>query len=151
MIGYQAANTLAILMDGKSVEPRLRRVQPTGITTRQSTDIYSLDDRELAAAMSYIRENACCGINVNDVLDSVAISRTALERGIRRLLGRSPKEEIRRLQLAEVIRLLTDTDLSLGEIAYQCGFKHSEYLSVFVKRETGKTPSMIRRADPPPV
>lgn len=146
MVGYQAANTLAALMAGQTVEPKVRRVQPTGITTRQSTDVLSLDDRELAEALRFIRENACSGIRVNDVLAAVAISRTALEKGTHRLLGRSPKEEILRIRIHEVVRLLTDSDLSLTDIASTCGFKHPEYLSVVVKRETGKTPGTIRKS-----
>ncbi|MEM6687924.1 MAG: DNA-binding transcriptional regulator [Planctomycetota bacterium] len=144
MVGYKSALWMEDLIAGTGGPPTTHRVQPICVETRKSTDAHSTDDLELAEALSYMRENACKGISVKDVLRQIPISRTSLEKGVKRLLGRTPKAELRYLQVLEVIRLLRDTSLPITEIASQCGFKHPEYLSVVVKRETGKTPGMIR-------
>ena len=43
-------------------------------------------------------------------------------------------------------QLLSETDLSLAEIAGHAGFEHVEYLSVAFKREVGQTPRDFREA-----
>ena len=116
-----------------------------GVATRQSTDILAIDDPDLASVLRYIREHACDGITVQDVLKHAAISRSQLERGFRKYLQRSPQAEIRKVQLNRTKELLATTDLTLPQIAQLTGFSHSEYLSVVFKRESGETPGQYRR------
>ena len=94
--------------------------------------------------MQYIREHACDGINVSDVLRAVPLSRRVLEQRFQRLLGHTPREEILQVRLGRVKQLLAETDLPLYLIAERTGFEHVEYLSVLFKRETGRTPSAFR-------
>jgi LacI family transcriptional regulator len=49
-----------------------------------------------------------------------------------------------RVQFARVEQLLAQSDLSLEEIAGQCGFRHAEYMSVAFKRRYGVSPSQWR-------
>lgn len=48
------------------------------------------------------------------------------------------------VRLARVKQLLVETDLALYLVAERTGFEHVEYLSVVLKRETGRTPSAWR-------
>ena len=104
----------------------------------------AVEDEMIAAALQLIRENACSGIRVADVLDAVPVSRSKLERDFRDLLGRSPNAEIRRVQLDRVRQLLVETDLNLAALAAHTGFTRAEYLHVF-KEEFGQTPGQFRR------
>jgi LacI family transcriptional regulator len=112
---------------------------------RQSSDILGIDDREVAAAVRHIRENACSGITVGDVVDHLSVSRSCLERRFRKYVGRSPQEEIRLVQIKRVKQLLAETDLALEGIAKLAGYVHPEYMSVVFKRTTGQTPGEFRR------
>ena len=120
-------------------------VEPQGICTRQSTDILAINDPEIAAALRFIREHALSGINVQDVLRAVPVSRRVLESRFRRALGRTPHQEMMRIKLNRIKDLLRDSDLSLSEIAQRAGFEHEEYMSVFFRRETGMPPGKYRR------
>jgi LacI family transcriptional regulator len=142
--GYEAAALLDKAMGGVKVAPSAHRIPPLGVAARQSTDVLAIDDQAVARAVHYIRENACLGINVADVLATVPLSRRALEQRFSRLLGRTPREEIQQVRLDRVRQLLTDTDLPLYTIAERTGFEHVEYLSVVFKRETKLTPSRYR-------
>ena len=42
--------------------------------------------------------------------------------------------------------LLNETDLSIEQIALQCGFEHPEYLHVMFKREFKMTPGEYRKS-----
>lgn len=144
--GYEAAELLDRLMAGKKVAAAARLISPLGVAARQSTDVLAVDDRDVARAVQYIREHACEGINVSDVLRVVPLSRRVLEQRFQRLLGHSPHGEILQVRLNRVKQLLSQTDLPLYVIAERTGFEHIEYLSVVFKRETGSAPSAYRKA-----
>lgn len=146
--GYAAAALLNRMLNGEAVPPEPQFIEPLGIEIRQSSDVLAIDDPDVAAALRFIREHASTGIRVQDVLNAVPLSRRVLESRFRSILGRTPHEEIMRLRMQHVKRLLRETDLSLVEIARRVGIEHVEYLSVAFKRETGRTPRQYRLEAP---
>ena len=131
-------------MSGRRVGGETHLIPPQGIATRQSTDVLAMDDRHVARAVRFIRERACSGIAVADVLRAVPQARRLLERRFKKLLGRTPHEEIIRVQINRVKQLLTETALTLEAIAELAGFAHVEYLSVVFKQKTGLPPGKYR-------
>ncbi|HWL10029.1 MAG TPA: XylR family transcriptional regulator [Planctomicrobium sp.] len=143
--GYEAAMLLDRMMSGETVPAEAHLIKPIGIETRQSTDVLAIDDPHVAMALRIIRQSASLGINVQDVLKKVPLSRRVLESRFQKLLGRTPHQELIRLRIAHVRQLLIETNLSLAEIATRTGFEHVEYLSVAFKREVGHSPREFRR------
>lgn len=146
VVGFRAAEMLNQLMQGKELSEREQLIQPIGIVTRQSTDVVAIEDADVAAALRYIREHACQGITVDDVLERIPMSRSSLERKMRKYLDRSPQQEIRTVQVKKAQQLLTDTDLPMDQIAGLCGFQHPEYMHVVFRRELGQTPGKYRKS-----
>jgi LacI family transcriptional regulator len=144
-IGYRAAAKLHSCLRGGNRKREREYVPPLRVFTRHSTDILAIDDHLVARAVRYIREHATEGINVDDVLRQLVISRVTLNRRFEKVLGRSPKDEIDRVRLQRVKQLLLETDFSLARIADLSGFKHPEYLSVVFKSQTGQTASKFRQ------
>jgi LacI family transcriptional regulator len=142
--GYTAAELLDRLMRGEPVPDREHLIPPTGVAERQSTDVLAIDDPHVAAAVRFIREHACDGIDAGDVLRQAAVSRRMLESRFRKAVGRTPHGEILRVRMERVKQLLAETDLTLEVIADRTGFRHVEYLSVAFKRETGEPPGRFR-------
>lgn len=142
--GYEAAALLDEMMSGRKADGITHLIAPLGVATRQSTDVLAIEDRNVALAVHYIRAQACNGINVRDVLKAVPQARRQLEGRFKVLLGRTPHEEIIRVQLNRVQQLLAETDLPLSEVAERAGFAHVEYLSVVFKKKVGMPPSQYR-------
>ncbi len=142
--GYEAAALLDALMAGGQARGETHLIPPLGVATRQSTDVLAIEDPHVSRAVRFIREHACDGINVQDVLRAVPQARRLLEARFRKLLGRTPHAEILRVQLQRVKQLLTETDLTIEVIAERTGFAHSEYLSVVFRREVGLPPGRYR-------
>ena len=143
-IGYDAAVLLSQMMAGKRPVEREILVPPSGIIARRSTEVLAMEDRQIAAAARFIREHACEGIDVSDVLRAVPMSRSTLDRHFIKTLGRSPKDEILRVRLNRVKQLLAETDFSLRVIAEKVGLDHVEHLSRFFKLRAGVTPAEFR-------
>ena len=111
--GYRAADTLALILDGLAVPHLDVRIDPVGVISRHSTDALAIEDKNVVAALSYIRENACRGLTVTEVLHHAVATRSQLEKKFRRYLGRSPQAEIRRVQIAKIRQLLGETEFPL--------------------------------------
>jgi LacI family transcriptional regulator len=143
-IGHEAAAWLDRIIQGETPEAMEIEIPPRGIAVRQSTDVFAVTDPVLANALRFIRERACEGMSVQDLLDHLCVSRSWLERNFRKLLSRSPQAAIRLVQIKRCKELLQTTSLSLEKIAGLAGFDHPEYMSVVFKRETGETPGQFR-------
>jgi len=142
--GYEAAELLDGLMGGAAPKPVARLIGPLGVATRQSTDVLAVEDPGVSAAVRYIRTHACEGITVREVLEANPQSRRRLEARFRRLIGRTPHDEIVRVRLDRVRRLLAETALPLERIAELAGFSHAEYLSAVFRRKVGLPPGRYR-------
>ncbi|QOV88702.1 XylR family transcriptional regulator [Humisphaera borealis] len=143
--GYEAAALLDRMMGGEIVEAKPHLVPPLGMMPRASSDVLAIDDPDITAAVRFIREHALDGIDVNDVVERVPLSRRVLESRFKKLVGRSPHEEIDRVQINRAQELLRETDLSLVEVSAKIGFPHAEYLSVVFKKRVGMTPREYRK------
>lgn len=143
-IGYEAALLLTRMMTGGKVPSGNVFVEPSGIVCRRSTEVLAIEDRQIASATRFIREHACEGIDVSDVLRAVPMSRSTLDRRFITILGCSPKDEILRVRLNRAKQLLAETDLPLALIAEKVGLEHVEHFSRIFKQRLGVTPSDFR-------
>ena len=144
-IGYQAAELLDQLMAGQAPPSQRILIDPVRVVTRRSSDTLAIKDRAVSAAIRFIGEQALHGCTVADVINSVRVSRSFLERSFRQHLKRSPQAEIRRVQGSRIKQLLTETDFTLERISELSGFEHPEYMSVVFKRLFGQTPGQYRK------
>lgn len=143
-MGMRAAEVLHTMLAGENLPEWETLIDPLGVVTRQSTNIVYIKHPKLAGALEFIHAHAVEGITVSAVSRHTGIARTQLETLFRRVLGRSPGAEIRRVQLEKIRELLLGTDLTVKAIAEKTGFRHAEYLNVFFKRATGETPGQYR-------
>jgi LacI family transcriptional regulator len=142
--GFRAASLLNDMLAGRKIDKYDQRVEPLGVVARHSTDILAIDDEKIAAAVNFIRQNACGGLTADQVADHAHISRSLLEKKFRHYIGRSPQSEIRRMQIGKISQLLVDTDFPLKRIAELTGFDYTEYMCVLFKRMTGYPPGAFR-------
>ncbi|MDD5351007.1 MAG: XylR family transcriptional regulator [Chthoniobacteraceae bacterium] len=142
--GYEAAELLDRMMRGEKVTPRRISIEPTHVVARQSTEIAATGDAKIADALRFIRHEANRPLSVTDVAAHIGLSRRSLELRFRRALGHTVLTEIRRVQLERVRAFLIETDLTIGQIAAQCGFANGNYLGKIFRRECGETPQRFR-------
>jgi LacI family transcriptional regulator len=143
-IGYETAALLARMMHGEKPSSAQIFIRPKCVVTRRSTEVLAVEDRQIAAVTRFIREHACEGIDVSDVLRAVPMSRSTLDRRFITLMKCSPKDEILRVRLNRAKQLLAETDFPLPIIAEKIGLEHAEYLSRIFKKRIGMTPSEFR-------
>lgn len=135
--GYAAAELLDRLMNGEPMQRQEIIVTATHVARRQSTDILAVEDRDVVAAIRFIRQNAKSKIRVNDVVEQTCLSRRSLESRFREILNRSIQEEIRKVRTDLISQMLIETNMSIAEITAMFNFTDSEHISRYFKKEKG--------------
>ncbi len=143
-VGYKAAEVLARRMQGRRVARRTM-MPPRGVVTRLSTDMIAVDDPEAAAAIRFIRENACQPVTAEDVAAHLAVSRSTLDRCLQAAVGQSATAAIMQIRLARVKTDLAETELSLQAIASRAGFVSVQHLANLFRDRVGMTPGRYRQ------
>lgn len=144
-IGFRAAEILSKWMDGIAPAEPVEFVDPIGVVSRRSSDALLVDDEDVSTAIRIIRDHACRGITVSQLVSMLPISRSVLEKRFQKKLETSPKMEINRVRLMRIKQLLVESDDTLGCIAEATGFRHAEYMNDFFKCKTGETPGAYRQ------
>jgi LacI family transcriptional regulator len=143
--GYESAELLARLMAGRRAASRAIVVRPTHVIARQSTNILAIEDAHVAKALRFIRLHGREAIQVGDAVTASGLSRRVLEKRFRKLLGRSVLSEIRRVRVAQICRLLAETNLSVSQIADSLGYTSIEHIARYFRSEVKMSPLAYRR------
>lgn len=87
------------------------------------------------------RQIANSELTIENIGDEMGVSRVQLYRKIKAATGRTPIEIIRQERLRRAQTLLTDSSLSISEVAYRVGFSAPSYFAKCYKDYYGKSPS----------
>ncbi len=149
-IGYKAMEVIRrMIRTGKRpAEPLV--LPPGNVIARASTDVLAMDNAQLAEAVRFMQNFSHKPITVRDILRAVPISRRNLEVQCRKMLGRTPLQQIQRSHVERAKVLMADYDLSLSDVATMSGFTSHNALSILFKRYVGCTPGEYRRRLLPP-
>lgn len=135
--GYAAAELLDRLMKGEKMKGQEIIVSATHVVKRQSTDLLAIEDKNVANAIQFIRQNAKNKIRVDDVVAQTCLGRRSLESGFRKIIHRSVQEEIRRVRVELISQMLIETNMPVSEITSLFNFTDFEHISRYFKKEKG--------------
>ena len=114
---------------------------PSSLTSHPSPLTSHLDPM-LERVMHFIEENISnADIGVGDLAAAAAVSRSGLQRKLKQTMGITPQELLSEARMKKACQLLQESDKTVAEIAYACGFNDPKYFSRCFKQSTGKTPS----------
>ena len=144
--GFQAAKHLDRLMT-KKTKNAIIEVDPVEIIRRKSTDIFAVDDKELISAVVFIRNHYYKPIQVSDVVAATSISRRELEYRFKLEFKKTVQDEINRLRIDHIKKLLIDSREPIYKIANTLEFTDPEHFSRYFKNLTGISPSVFRQSN----
>ena len=143
--GYEAAEILHHLMRGSPPPDAIIIAKATHVIARQSTDVFSIEDMEVAHAINFIRQNARRAIQICDVVNSGSLSQRALQQRFKKVLGRTIYDEIKRVRIDHICQLLLNSHRSISDIALELEFLSTEHIARYFRREKGMTPREFRK------
>ena len=95
--------------------------------------------------MTFIQENYAEKLTLEEIADSAAVSTRECLRCFRTAIRQSPMEYLIEYRVQKAKKLLESTDLSITDIALQCGFNSNSYFTKLFHRSCGKTPNAYRK------
>ncbi len=144
-MGRAAAALLDRLMAGEKPRQLKFVVDPEGIVSRRSSDAMMIQDADVAQALRHIRQHVGEGIQVSDVVRTVAVSRSTLEVRFKAFTGRTIHAEIQRAQVERARQLVATTNLPLRQVAVAAGFRYLQHMATVFRLHTGQTPGEYRK------
>ena len=143
-IGQEAARLLLGWLDHPRQKPATTLLRPLKLVTRQSTELFAVDDEAVLQALEFIGERLAGSYAVEDVARAAGISRRSLEMRFRRLLGTSVYTEVQRARFERAINLMGEPELRLADVARQAGFSSPAKRSAAFQGEHRMTPTRFR-------
>jgi len=103
-------------------------------------------EERLAPAIRQIHDHFADGsLTVDGLSRLCGMSDTYFRRLFVEAFGETPRRYINRLRMARVTELLRSSYYTMERISESCGFNNVNYFSLFVKKETGLSPSLYRK------
>ncbi|MFB9133859.1 helix-turn-helix domain-containing protein [Vibrio olivae] len=101
-------------------------------------------DNCILKIIDWIQANYQQDFQVGDISERFSISSRTLSRRIKQVTNLSFNNYVHRVRINKAMDLLHYSDLSITDIAFEVGYKDSNYFSTKFKRFTSRTPSEFR-------
>jgi len=108
-------------------------------------DYSSISDPRVRKALFFMEQNLSRSLTLDDIALHINTGVRQMERLFKIHIEKSPLSCFRDIRLAYGKWLLRNTDKSVTEIAYECGFADSSHFSRWFKNRYDLTPAAIRR------
>lgn len=95
---------------------------------------------DIDKALKYIKENLTEDLSLQTVANHVMLSPIHFHNCFKSAVGKTLHEYVEEQRIKTAVNLLLTTDLTLTQIAFQCGFSSQSYFSYVFKRKMKTTP-----------
>jgi AraC-like DNA-binding protein len=119
------------------------------LTELRATDMTKkrLNHKLINAACDYINNNLSLPISIEEMAQTLSVSRGHLSRVFTDRMGRTPNRYIITAKVRLACQLLVGSKLTIEAISERIGLVSSAYFYRMFKRETGMTPKQFRSSD----
>ncbi len=138
-IGYEAAGLLDNQLTNKKSSHEQILVPPQGITLRETTGTGALNTL-IGRAINYIESHLAAPITTQDIANHIHASKRLIEIRFQETIGRSPHAELIHLRMTKARQLLKNPQISIADIATQCGYPELSHFYARFKQHHNNTP-----------
>ncbi len=102
-------------------------------------------NESLRKAISYIRMNYQMNIMAGDIAAHTNVGERYLRKLFSQYLNLSPVDYLNQIRINKAIELLRNTEMSIKEVCFACGFQSPQYFSRLFKQQMGITPRELTK------
>ena len=103
-------------------------------------------NKRMQELLQYIQEHYALPLSLKGLAERYYMSDSALSREFKKETGENFVEYLRKIRLQKVSEALTNTDKTISEIAYACGFSDISVLNKNFKKVYGMSPGNYRKS-----
>ncbi len=111
-----------------------------------TTDQMQIADMSVREARKYIDSNYSEPITLDELAGRYRLNSTYFSNKFKTINGMGFKEYLNSVRIVHAERLLLETDLTITEIALQCGYESSNYFGDVFRKVNKVSPSQFRKA-----
>ena len=104
----------------------------------------NIQSRRIRLADAYLQQNFARNVMLGEVAHLVNMSEVAFSRFFSQHTGKSFTEYLIDIRIGKVARLLIDTNKTIAEICYECGYNNMSNFNRLFRRKKGCTPREFR-------
>ena len=101
-------------------------------------------DEYINISIDFINNNYSNNIKVTDIANYVGLNRSYFSNLFTKKIGISPQEYLLSLKMEKACNLLTNLQLSIGDVARQVGYEDQLTFSKILKKSKGVSPKLYR-------
>jgi AraC-like DNA-binding protein len=107
---------------------------------------YSYNSRRVEKTMIYMNQNFDKQISLSEVAREANMTQAAFSRFFKMKTGKNYIDSLNEIRLGHAARMLIDTNRSIAEIAYHCGFNNISNFNRIFKKKKGITPKAFKES-----
>ncbi|EOZ98010.1 transcriptional regulator [Indibacter alkaliphilus LW1] len=131
-----ALHVLQALQEGNSLQG-LNKLVP-------QKDYTETEGKRMGQVMSYILSQSQNAIGLQEVAEVANLSKEAFCRFFKERTGKTFTEFLTQVRIHQACQLLQESDWTISQIAYHCGFQNLSYFNRAFKKAQGETPKEYR-------
>jgi LacI family transcriptional regulator len=144
-VGVTAMERLLARLEDPNLPDEVVRIAPVRVETRQSTDLYALEDELAAEILETIDEHLAELSDVSDLVERLGHPRRTLESRFRKATHRTLAKELASVRVERARDLIRNGEDSIEDVARAVGLPDARMLWLLFKRHTGESPSDYRK------
>ena len=130
-----------------SVLDDLSKKQPILIASNSFHNVVSKkNEMRINKVCLYIQNNFYTKISLKEVADLIFLTESNFCKFFKKATGKTYSDYLNELRINEACRLLVQTEKSINQISFECGFESLSYFNRVFLNKKGVTPSKYRKS-----
>lgn len=138
--GFESVLTFLYILHNLSLDNSEKLLVP--IEYKNSSIIS--DNERIETVLSFINSNYEKNITLEETARKINLGPASFCRFIKKNTGKGFVDHLHEIRISQVLRLLIDTDYSISEISYRCGFNNLSFFNRLFKKKFQCTPKEFR-------
>lgn len=143
--GYMTCKLLHEQLKSGNRDPFNVNISPLRIHERKSTSVWNITDPHVRKLMEVIENNYHCDLMMEDLLNTVSLSRRSIEMRFKRATGITIYQYLLKVRVDHLAYLLATTDRPYVDIVYEVGFRDLNNVSRIFRKFRGCSPQEWKR------
>ncbi|MDX9847920.1 MAG: AraC family transcriptional regulator [Tenuifilaceae bacterium] len=139
--GFDSVLELMSILHDLSISRNIRLLSDSGFNANEKR---SYSSRRIEKVMQYSNQNFYKQITLAEVAKITFMTETAFSRFFKAQTGMTYVNCLNEIRLGHASRMLIETNLSISEIAYDCGFNNISNFNRIFRKKKGCTPKEMR-------
>lgn len=123
----------------------VRLIEYSGKSTQESSVRTQDPDAPIKLAVDFIKANYAGKLTLDEIAAVAGFSKQYFASRFKKSIGMTVVEYINLVRCRKAKKLLEQKELSVQQIASQCGFENTSYFSKIFRENMGMLPSAVRR------